>query len=109
MAKRRPAYISFAWSNNLCETLERADRYRRIVFLAGMQPVCPVHTYAGIVDLENPEELKAFSEICRSEAQRCPVLVVCGDDTNDTVMEEIAIARRTGNTVTSLNGLRVGG
>ena len=106
MAKRRYAYITAAWSDRPWENLEKADRCCRVVFLAGLIPVCPIRNCAGYIDFEVAEEYKAFSDICRAEAKRCPVLVVCGNATDETVMEDIAIARRAGNTVTSLEGLQ---
>ena len=82
MAKRRYAYITAAWSDRPWENLEKADRYCRVVFLAGMIPVCPIRNCASYIDFEVAEEYKAFSDICRAEAKRCPVLVVCGNATD---------------------------
>ena len=105
MSKRRYAYISAPWSENAWENVERADKYQRTVFKAGMIPVCPIRSCATYVNFDSSEEYKAFVDICRPEAQRCPVLVGCGDPSDERVKEDIAIARRAGNTVTTLDGL----
>lgn len=103
--KRPLAYISAAWSGNHTEDEKRAAAYCRAVYEAGFSPLCPVLYLPLILNNAIPEEHKSGIDIGRDLLRRAHVLVVCGDEINEDVKNDIAVAGRLKITATTLSGI----
>lgn len=103
--KRPLAYITAAWSGNQTEDSQQAVNYCRAVYEAGFSPVCPLLYLPLIIDNAIPEEHKSGIDIGRDLLRRAHVLVVCGDEINEDVKNDIAVAGRLNITATTLNGI----
>ncbi len=80
-------------------------RYCRTVFDLGYVPVCPRLGDGQYLDLDIPDEKKAYHEIARQKLTRCRMVVVCGRDTTSTMLAEIGIAEKRKIICTTLDGL----
>ena len=102
--KRPLAYITAAWSGGETD-IERAAQYCRVVYEAGFSPICPRLYLPVFLHDEVPEEHKSGVDIGRDLLRRSHVLVVCGDDVDEDVKNNIAIAGRLNITATTLDGI----
>ena len=100
--KRPLAYITAARSGN---EHEAAARYCRQVYDAGYIPVCPSLFTALFLRDSVPKEHKDSIDIAQDSLRRAHVLVVCGQDTDETVKRDIATAERLHITATTLDGI----
>ena len=103
--KRPLAYISAAWGGDEYETTEDAAKYCRAVYEAGFSPICPVLFMPLFLNDEIPEEHKSGIDMGRDFLRRSHVLVVCGDDVDEAVKNDIATAARLNITATTLDGI----
>lgn len=108
--KRYMAYITAPWGENEFENTELAASYSRKLYEAGLFPVCPVLLLPLFLNDQIPREHKDSIDMSRDLLKRSRVLVVCGDELNEAMKNDIAIAERLGITATTLDGiLRVKG
>ena len=70
-------------------------RYCRTVFECGYVPVCPRLQDGQFVALDDPDERHIYNDIVRDKLLRCPVLVVCGRDSDATVNAQLGLAKNT--------------
>jgi len=103
--KRPLAYITSAWSDCEFETTEDAAAYCRAVYDAGFSPICPVLLHPLFLNDDIPEEHKSRVDMARDFLRRSHVLVVCGEDIDETVKNDIATAARLKITATTLDGI----
>ncbi len=103
--KRPLAYITAAWSGDEYEDTDLAARYCRAVYEAGFSPVCPTMYMPLFLNDAIPEEHKSAIDMGRDLLRRSHVLVVCGDEVDEDVKNDIAVAARLGITATTLDGI----
>lgn len=103
--KRPLAYISSAWGKDEPKDRKRAAKYCREVYSAGFAPVCPMLTHSLFLDTDVPEEHKDGIDMARELLRRSHVLVICGDNVDESVKSDIAIAERLRITATTLDGI----
>ena len=103
--KRPFAYITAAWSDNEYQNTEEAAKYCRAVYDAGFTPICPLLFLPLFLNDDIPQEHKDGIDMGRDFLRRCPVLVVCGHSTDETVKSDIAPAERLRITATTLDGI----
>ena len=99
------AYVTAAWSKNRGYAEEDAREYCRALVSAGYMPICPMLSFSGVFDEEDPDAAKKYREMCEDELKRARFLVICGGDINDDVREDISIAKRAKVIVTTLDGV----
>jgi hypothetical protein len=103
---RRPlAYITAAWSNNEFRNLDIAASYCREAYEVGFFPICPILFMPLFIDSEIPQEYQSSLDMSRELLRRARVLVVCGDNIDETVKNDIATAARFGITATTLDSI----
>ena len=103
--KRPLAYITAAWSGNKSADNEQAARYCRLLYRAGYSPVCPRLFLPRFLRPAIPQEHKDGIDIARDYLRRARVLVVCGEEVDETVKSDIAMAERLRITATTLDGI----
>ena len=103
--KRPLAYITAAWSNCEYETKFDATDYCRAVYEAGFSPICPILFMPLFLNGDIPEEHNDGVDMARDFLRRSHVLVVCGDEIDETVKSDIATAARLKITATTLDGI----
>lgn len=108
--KRSLAYITAPWGDNEFENTEKAAGYCRDIYDAGFIPICPVLILPLFLNDRVPKEHNDSLDIARELLRRSRVLVVCGEQLNQEMKNDIAIAERLRITATTLDGiLRVKG
>lgn len=80
-------------------------RYCRTVFECGYVPVCPRLQDGQFVALDDPDERHIYNDIVRDKLLRCPVLVVCGRDSDATVNAQLGLAKKYSRVCTTLDGI----
>lgn len=80
-------------------------RYCRAVFDLGYVPICPRLGDGQYLDLDVPDEKKAYHEIARQKLGRCRMVVVCGREVTSTMLAEIGMAEKRHLVCTTLGGL----
>jgi ribulose-5-phosphate 4-epimerase/fuculose-1-phosphate aldolase len=99
------AYITAAWGKNEFENTETAAKYCRKIYEAGFTPMCPLLFLPLYLNDEIPEEHKDGIDMARELLRRSHVLIVCGDEVDEAVKNDIAVAQRLGITATTLDGI----
>ena len=103
--KRPLAYITAAWSGDFDSDTEQATEYCRTAYEAGFSPICPLLSLPLILNDAIPQEHKDGIDMRRDMLRRSHVLVVCGEDTDEAVKNDIAVAQRLNITATTLDGI----
>ena len=103
--KRPLAYITAAWSGDGYDNADRAMRYSRMVYEAGFSPICPSLYMPTFLNDAIPEEHKNGVDMSRDLLRRSRVLVVCGNEIDEAVKNDIATAARLRITATTLEGI----
>ena len=75
------------------------------MFDLGYVPVCPRLGDGQYLDLDAPDEKKAYHEIARQKLARCRMAVVCGREITGTMAAEIGMAEKRRIICTTLDGL----
>ena len=104
-AKRPIAYISAAWSGNRTADRERAALYCRQVYEAGYSPICPNLFLPTFLHESIPQEHKDGLDMAREYLRRSRLLVMCGEQADETVKNDIAVAQRLHIAATTLEGI----
>lgn len=100
--KKPFAYISAAWQ---AIDTDQAAVYCRKVYLAGFTPICPILYLSHFLNDTIPAEHKDGIDMARELLRRSHVLIVCGDEVDEAVKNDIAVAQRLGITATTLDGI----
>lgn len=103
--KRPLAYITAAWDGDYDSDSEQAIGYCRAIYEAGFSPICPLLYLPLFLNDAIPEEHKSGIDMGRDLLRRSHVLVVCGDEVDEDVKNDIAIAGRLNITATTLDGI----
>lgn len=108
--KERPrekpfAYITAAWTGQEFTDTDQAVVYCRKVYQAGFTPICPILYLPHFLNDTIPAEHKDGIDMARDLLRRSHVLIVCGDEVDETVKNDIAVAQRLGITATTLDGI----
>jgi len=86
--KRPLAYITAAWDGEEYENTKRAARYCRAVYEAGFSPVCPTLFLPLFLNDNIPDDHKNGIDMSRNLLRRASVLVVCGYEVDEAVMND---------------------
>jgi hypothetical protein len=105
LVKKPFAYISAAWSGQEFTDTDQAVVYCRKVYQAGFTPICPILYLPHFLNDSIPAEHKDGIDIARELLRRSHVLIVCGDEVDEAVKNDIAVAQRLGITATTLDGI----
>ena len=103
--KKPFAYISAAWSGQEFTDTDQAVVYCRKVYQAGFTPICPILYLPHFLNDSIPAEHKDGIDMARELLRRSHVLIVCGDEVDEAVKNDIAVAQRLGITATTLDGI----
>ena len=91
--KKPFAYISAAWSGQEFTDTDQAVVYCRKVYQAGFTPICPVLYLPHFLNDSIPAEHKDGIDMARELLRRSHVLIVCGDEVDEAVKNDIAVRR----------------
>lgn len=94
MNKKPWAYVTSAWSADKSRAKRSAKRYCRKLYEAGYTPVCPLLSLPEILDVKNADEYRDYMEMSEDMLRRSRILVVCGTAVDETVLNDIAAAKR---------------
>lgn len=103
--KKPFAYISAAWSGQEFTDTDQSVVYCRKVYQAGFTPICPILYLPHFLNDSIPAEHKDGIDMARELLRRSHVLIVCGDEVDEAVKNDIAVAQRLGITATTLDGI----
>lgn len=81
------------------------NRYCRKVYELGYLPICPRLNDGQYLVLDDPEERSDYADIVRDKLSRCPMLVLCGKDSDASMAAEIGLAQKFNRICTTLEGL----
>lgn len=98
--KKPFAYITAVWKGGEFTVIDQAAVYCRKVYEAGFTPICPVLYLPHFLRDSIPAEHKDGIDIGRELLRRSHVLIVCGDEVDESVKNDIAVAQRLGITAT---------
>lgn len=98
--KRPLAYITASWSGDRNKDTAQAVHYE-----AGFSPMCPLLYLPLFLNNGIPEEHKSGIDMSRDLLRRAHVLVLCGNNVNEDVKNDIAVAGRLNITATTLEGI----
>ena len=103
--KKPFAYITAAWTGQEFTDTDQAVVYCRKVYQAGFTPICPILYLPHFLNDTIPAEHKDGIDMARNLLRRSHVLIVCGDEVDETAKNDIAVAQRLGITATTLDGM----
>lgn len=103
--KRLLAYITAAWCGDHDTDTKQAAQYCRAVYEAGFSPICPLLYLPLFLNTAIPEEHKSGIDMGRDLLRRSHVLVVCDNEVDEDMKNDIAIAGRLNITATTLDGI----
>ena len=103
--KKTFAYITAAWSSQEFADTDQAVVYCRKAYEAGFTPICPILYLPHFLNDTVPAEHKDGIDMGRELLRRSHVLIVCGDEVDEAVKNDIAVAQRLGITATTLDGI----
>lgn len=99
------AYVTAAWSKNRVEAEDQARKYCAELVKAGYLPICPVLVFSGVISDSDPDADKKRREMSEDLLKRARFLVICGNQTNEAVREDISVAKRAKVITTTLEGV----
>ncbi len=106
MIMKKPfAYITAAWTGGEFTVIDQATVYCRKIYEADFTPICPILYLPYFLRDSVPAEHKDGIDIGRKLLRGSHVLVVCGEEIDETVKNDIAVAHRLGITATTLDGI----
>ena len=104
---RRPfAYVTAAWGEDQEENIKNAVGYCRELYELGYTPLCPALSLSLFLSDESYQERRDKREMARAFLCRSQMLVICGEEISETVLRDMAAARRMWITVMTLKGVR---
>ncbi|MDD6480897.1 MAG: hypothetical protein PUF65_01285 [Lachnospiraceae bacterium] len=99
------AYVTSAWSADRSKAKRSAKRYCRKLYEAGYTPICPLLSLPEVINVSNADEYKDYLDMSEDMLRRSRILVVCGTGMNETVLTDIAIAKRFHVASSTLRGV----
>ena len=103
--KKPFAYITAVWKGGEFTVADQASVYCRKVYEVGFTPICPVLYLPNFLRDSVPAEHKDGIDMARELLRRSHVLIVCGEEVDEAVKNDIAVAQRLGITATTLDGI----
>ena len=103
--KKPFAYITAVWKGGEFTVSDQASVYCRKVYEAGFTPICPILYLSNFLRDSVPAEHKDGIDMARELLRRSHVLIVCGEEVDEGVKNDIAVAQRLGITATTLEGI----
>lgn len=103
--KKQFAYITSVWKGGEFTTADQASVYCWKIYEAGFTPICPVLYLPSFLQDSIPAEHKDGIDMAHELLRRSHVLIVCGDEVDEAVKNDIAVAQRLGITATTLDGI----
>ena len=100
--KRSLAYITAAWRGDPAADMEQAAHYCRVVYDAGYSPICPMLYLPLFLDNAMLEEHKSGIDIRRDLLRRSPGAGGMRHNIIEAMKDDIAAARRSRITATTL-------
>lgn len=94
MNKKPWAYVTAAWSKDKSSAKRSARRYCRMLYEAGYTPICPLLSLPAVLDVSVADEYKDYMEMSEDLLRRSRLLVVCGTVMDESVLVDIATAKR---------------
>ena len=94
------AYITAPWGEDHLENATLAASYCRQAYEAGYSPICPVLFMPTFLKGDAPAEVKDRKEMSDER-----ILIVCGNEANDEVKSDIALAKHCRISYTTLSGV----
>ena len=94
MNKKPWAYVTAAWSKDKSRAKRSARRYCRMLYEAGYTPICPLLSLPAVLDVSVADEYKDYMEMSEELLRRSRLLVVCGTVMDESVLVDIATAKR---------------
>lgn len=85
-------------------TPEKGAPLRKNLLLT-FTPICPILYLLHFLNDTIPAEHKDGIDMARDLLRRSHVLIVCGDEVDENVKNDIAVAQRLGITATTLDGI----
>ncbi len=99
------AYVCSPFAGEVKNNTRKAKAYSRRLYELGYLPIAPHLLFPQFMDDSIPAERKDAMDMAKDILRRCRVLVVCGKEISDGMMEEIALAKHLGIVQTSLDGI----
>ena len=99
------AYVCSPFAGEVKNNTRKAKAYSRRLYELGYLPIAPHLLFPQFMDDDIPAERKDAMDMAKDILRRCRVLVVCGKEISDGMMEEIALAKHLGIVQTSLEGI----
>ncbi len=103
--KRQLAYVTAPWDTYGKEKTKRAASYCRKLYEAGYTPICPLLSQSTFINDRIPAEHKDGIDMSHDLLSRANVLVICDSTLDETVKNDIALAKRKQKTATTLDGI----
>lgn len=99
------AYVCSPFSGEIKNNTKKTKAYCRRLYEMGYTPIAPHLLFPQFVDDDIPSERKDGLDMAKDLLRRCRVVVVCGKELSDGMVDEIALAKRLGIVTTSLDGV----
>lgn len=99
------AYVCSLFSGEVKTNTRKAKAYCRRLYELGYTPIAPHLMFPQFMDDDIPSERKDAMDMAKDILRRCRVLVVCGKEISDGMMQEIALAKHLGIVQTNLEGI----
>jgi len=99
--KRPLAYVTAAWRGDAIYDKERAIDFNRAIYDAGYLPICP----SLFLPIILYDDYIAKAKVSKEYLKHSQILIVCGDEVDDTVYEDLKRAEKLRIPTTTLNGL----
>ena len=99
------AYVCSPFAGEVKTNTRKAKAYCRRLYELGYTPIAPHLMFPQFMDDDIPSERKDAMDMAKDILRRCRVLVVCGTELSDGMMQEIALAKHLGIVQTSLDGI----
>ena len=88
------AYVSSAWDEDSRKAKKIAKKYCRQLYNAGYTPICPLISFADLLDDEKADEHRDYLDMSEELLRRSRILVVCGTVVDETVKNDVGVANR---------------
>lgn len=99
------AYICSPYAGEIKLNTKKTKAYSRRLYEMGYTPIAPHLLFPQFMDDDIPNERKDAMDMAKDILRRCRVVVVCGKELSDGMVEEIALAKRLGIVTTTLDGV----
>lgn len=99
------AYVCSPYAGETRNNTKKTKAYCRRLYEMGYTPIAPHLLFPQFIDDDIPAERKDGLDMAKDILRRCRVVVVCGKELSDVMVDEIALAKRLGIVTTTLDGV----